>query len=345
MLEGGVSDLAKWKAGGPVHTLRSEHAEWDLGEEAWRAPRGFTVARFLRDGRLSETEHHNPDGSIYWTAHSYNEDGHLTEVRGGMHGGAPTRTVYSYDILGRLVRIAGLEADGTERETEAWSYDAEGRKTRVCRLRSAVPNVAVMYSIEGTEQGYSADGAATMVTAYNERGLPGEVRFHDTEERLLRRVTFTRNAAGWLEKEELQAGAQGFFSGEKPEGLDAMLAEIFGPAGVFSSTTYTYDEEGRLLERSRRMGQLSEERTTFRYSERREAIEETTEHSSREMGIGDEGAIQTVKESFIRQHVRFRYTYDTWGNWTERVVWSRLEPNPDFQLANTERRQITYYEG
>jgi hypothetical protein len=43
--------------------------------------------------------------------------------------------------------------------------------------------------------------------------------------------------------------------------------------------------------------------------------------------------------------MRLEYKYDAQGNWTECVVWSRLEPNPDFQRSNVERRQFTYYPG
>ena len=42
-------------------------------------------------------------------------------------------------------------------------------------------------------------------------------------------------------------------------------------------------------------------------------------------------------------HNRFEYVYDAQGNWTERIVSHRVEPNPDFQRGNIERRALTYY--
>jgi hypothetical protein len=44
-------------------------------------------------------------------------------------------------------------------------------------------------------------------------------------------------------------------------------------------------------------------------------------------------------------HVRFEYQYDAYGNWTERVVWARMEPDSDERRSNIERRAITYYGG
>jgi hypothetical protein len=41
--------------------------------------------------------------------------------------------------------------------------------------------------------------------------------------------------------------------------------------------------------------------------------------------------------------VRFEYQYDAYGNWIERVVWQRTEPNTDDRPSNIERRTITYY--
>src|SRR5439155_14081472 len=45
----------------------------------------------------------------------------------------------------------------------------------------------------------------------------------------------------------------------------------------------------------------------------------------------------------LHKQVRYKYQYDTHGNWTERVVSVRLEQNPDFQRSNIERRKISYY--
>jgi hypothetical protein len=55
------------------------------------------------------------------------------------------------------------------------------------------------------------------------------------------------------------------------------------------------------------------------------------------------GAVHYMPDRVNVQYNRFEYRYDAQGNWTERVVSYRLEPNPDFQRSNVERREITYY--
>ena len=123
------------------------------------------------------------------------------------------------------------------------------------------------------------------------------------------------------------------------------MANVFGPNAVISSTTYVYDDKGRLLERRMRKGNWGEHRRAFSYDEHDNPIEETTEVNSREIQIDEAGSIRPVKENSWKHHVHLAYTYDARGNWVERVVWDRLEPNPNFQCSNVERREITYYEG
>ena len=127
------------------------------------------------------------------------------------------------------------------------------------------------------------------------------------------------------------------------EAAVALFASLFGPQTVFSSTTYAYDGKGRLEERRTRMGELGDDRTTFRYDDGDNPIEETREHSSREVGVDEEGTVQPTKENSHTQYVRFEYTYDAQGNWTERAVWSRMQQNPTFERSNVARREITYY--
>ena len=63
------------------------------------------------------------------------------------------------------------------------------------------------------------------------------------------------------------------------------------------------------------------------------------------MGVDRDGNLRTNSENSNTRVSRFEYTYDAQGNWTERVVGSRLEPNPNFQRSNVERRQLSYYRG
>ena len=92
-----------------------------------------------------------------------------------------------------------------------------------------------------------------------------------------------------------------------------------------------------------RMGKLGEHRSTYLYQDRDDPIEEINEDRHREANINDSGGVDYTPDRVNRQHNRMEYLYDALGNWTERTVSYRLEPNAHFQLSNIERRAITYH--
>ena len=328
-----MSALAEWNVHGDVHSIRTEFAEWDLSLEQWRPAQSFTIVRFHPDGTISENEHHNPDGTISQSSYHYDAAGRMQEARFGMNDGPVSRSLHFYDERGLLTRVVGVDPDGTEREAENHGYGQDGKRTKVYFVPKQLAN-AFMYAIEGTVQSYGAPGASTITTLYNDGGHPYEVLFHDADQRLLRRVAFTRDGTGRLITEEMRLGEESPF----PELL-------FGPNSVLSTTMYVYDAKGRILQRRTRMGELGEHRTTFRYDDRDNPIEEIHEDISREIQIDEAGALHAAQEKSSTQNVRFDYTYDARGNWQERIVWCRLEPNPNFERSNITRREITYYAG
>jgi hypothetical protein len=91
------------------------------------------------------------------------------------------------------------------------------------------------------------------------------------------------------------------------------------------------------------MGRLGEHRSTYLYGDGDDPIEEINEDRHREANIKEDGGLEYAPDRVDLQRNLFEYRYDAHGNWTERVVWNRLEPNPDFQRSNVERRAITYY--
>jgi hypothetical protein len=340
-----MNDLAKWKVHGPVQALRAEFAEWDPGMEQWQPPRGYSLVRFLPNGRTDEAESHDPDGSISRLSYFYGAIGQIAEMQFRINGGPISRSVYSYDDFGRIIRVVAIDPDGTERESEAYQYSQDGKKTKICFVPKLEPNVGIAFATAGAEQphGFLAIGA----TGYNEGGQPDQILFHDAEHRLLRRITLKRDIAGRLVSEEASLGEQMSLLAMQPE-LENMppktreaVAAMF--ANLFHVSTYAYDHKGRLLERCVRTGDIGEHRATFRYDDRDNKIEQTIEDISREMRIDEEGKPELAQERSHRQLLRLEYKYDAQGNWTERVVWSRLEPQPDFQPSNVERREIAYY--
>ena len=334
-----MSDLAKWSVRGPVRTLRTESAGWDVNREEWQPPRGFSVVVFRPDGKISESTHHDSTSSFSCSQRLYDAAGELVKIRHSMNEQPTGGAVYSYDDAGRHVRTISVSPDGTERDFEACTYDAGGRKTKVQLLAPQEPGVTHSYRIEGTEHMCGAPGATTMTVRYGPREQPAEVLFHDTDHRLVTRVVLARDDAGRLLCEELHLGEQTSI----PNLPAAALLELFGPSQTFCRTTYSYNPKGLLSEQIVRMSAVCEERTLFRYDDLDNPSETVMERHRRELGIDEDGKMLPTSEASEKEYARFEYRYDAQGNWTERVVWSRREPNPDFQRSSVERREISYH--
>lgn len=237
-----MSGLAQRNVHGPVHTLRIESAEWDVSLKQWQASKSFTFVRFHPDGRIHESESHNPDGSISQSSYAYDAVGRMQEARFGMNGDPISKNIYFYDERGRLTRVVSVDRDGTDRESEAYSYGQDGKKTKVCFI---------------PKQGPNAGSVRIAVTALS-AGDTDEVLLRDDDHRLLSPVIFTRDSAGRLISAQMHFGEQIPFphverelENATPEAREAFV-KVFGPNNVMSSTTYTYDGKGLLRERSTR---------------------------------------------------------------------------------------------
>jgi len=341
-----VSDLAKWKVHGPVATLQTEHADWDLAREEWQPARGLVSTSFRPDGAASANDFYNPDGSIVHSRWFYDDAGRLTEATSQFNDGPIDRTVYSYDPAGRHMRTLQMSPDGTTTNLETCSYDAAGKKTKVRFL--AIGGASAAYGTEGSEGAYPAPGATTMKTTYDERDFPSSVVFQDANGHAVTQLIFMRDNAGSLLSEEMHAGGESLLQGlvekvplEDREKLAALFKTVFDRS--FSRTTYAYDAQGRLVERAIGMGSLGDDRTTYRYTDRNDPIEEVSEHRSRDAGLDENGAVRYKPDRVSVQRNRFEYLYDAHGNWTERIVSYQVEPNLTFQRSNIERRVITYH--
>lgn len=349
-----MNDLAKRKVHGPVATLKSETATWDANRQDWQPPRFFTITTFRGDGVINTSDTHNPDGSIVHSRWLYDSSGRMTESDSWMNEQAPQRVLYFYDDAGRHIRTAQVRGDGTQTDLETCNYDSNGKGTKT-RLLPVSPHaerdggaVSLGYSIEDTDMMLGGPGAAFMTTAYAAEGQPAKVLLEDQNRQAIREVDFERDASGRLLSVETRMGDSQIkdfadrMSPETRERATAVLEEIFGKS--FSRTTYRYDTQGRLAERTDSMGTMSEEHKTYRYDGvHEEAVEEITERTSREASVQDDGAIRYNPDTVSTQHTRFDYSYDTHGNWTEQVVSVHYDPHAEFQRSNMERRTITYY--
>jgi hypothetical protein len=353
-----MSDLARWELRGSVRTLRTHFAEWNPETGDWLPLKSRFVATFRSDGQLSEIEHHNPDGSVPREFRLFDEAGRLTEDQWWSNDILTRRVVHTYDVGGRAASAATVNVDGTKHETERCQYDENGRKTKIVFL--AVPETSgatcsagscgTMFGVDGTNVAYSAPGATTSTTIYDEHDRPSEVIFHDATQALVSRVVFSRDDEGRLLSERMEfAGPRGVLGpamdANMPTDERASLMELLKTVfedHTFSHATYAYDEKGHRIETVRRMGTWSEERVTVRYDDFDNPVEEVRSDASREMRM-DDGVVKTEDKPPHVQHVRFQYQYDAYSNWTERIVSQRLEPNADMRPSNIERRTFTYY--
>ncbi|HMD97326.1 MAG TPA: hypothetical protein VKM93_08395 [Terriglobia bacterium] len=73
--------------------------------------------------------------------------------------------------------------------------------------------------------------------------------------------------------------------------------------------------------------------------------EEVSEEETREYGIDEQGRLseRSTKESVRRAEARFRYKYDTHGNWVEKVIEGRGGVDQEFTVSSIERRLVAYY--
>jgi len=346
-----MNDIAAWKVHGPVRTVRKEHAEWDQDNGEFKTPRGLTAATFRPDGQLSESEYHNPDGSVARSVRLYDDSGRVLEAQSWIDDGPKIRVRYSYDEAGRRSGATEVAADGTIVEIETYRYNDAGRKTKIEALRAARMGVDMMHGVEGSEQWYAAPGATASTTVYDDRDLPVEVTLHDPDNLLVLRIDMSRDADGRLLCEVARSGGDAPFPGLSADKLPgderaqqmALLSAAFADR-PFCAVAFAYDEKGRLIGRTRKIGSLSEERTTFAYDDRDDPIAEVSEEYRREVHLDDDGVVQHRENDPLVQHRRFEYRYDAHGNWTERVAWYRHSAQPDFQRTHVERRTITYYE-
>jgi YD repeat-containing protein len=353
-----MSDLARWDLRGPVRTLRTEFAEWNPEVGDWWSLENRFVATFRGDGQLSEIEHHNPDGSVPREVRLYDDAGRLTEDQWWSNDVLTRGVVQTYDGGGRPASAVTVDADGTKHETERCQYDENGRKTKVVFLpvpetsgaACSTGSCGTMYGVEGTDAAYSAPGATTSTTTYDQHERPSEVTFHDANDAFVSRVVFSRDHDGRVLSERMEfAGPGGLpgpaFDANAPADERASMMELLKTVfddQTFWVATYAYDEKGRRIESIRRMGKLSENRVTVRYDDLDNPVEEVRSDVHREMRM-DDGVVNTEESPPHVQHVRFEYRYDAHGNWTERIVWQRPQPNADERPANIERRTITYY--
>jgi hypothetical protein len=322
---------------GPVRTYRHEYAEWDREPGAWKPPSGVTIVTFRPDGQVIESQTHLHDGSIARRACAYDDEGRLVDEQSWTNDSETHHVLHAYDAAGRPTVRTHVAPDGTRREGETFTYDQAGHRT----LTVVLPDLRTS----------GLDGSIGVGIGLGEDDVDEGV-FYDANQRLMHRVTRSRDQEGRVLREVVELGGETPF-GDFHGGLDevpveerarmaGLVAQVFADR-TFASVEYAYDGKGRILQRTTRMGSLSEERTIYHYGDRDDPIEEISEHHSRRANLDEGGLVHTSEDAPQRHHSRFEYVYDDHGNWTERIVSVRSDSLPGFERTGITRRTLTYF--
>lgn len=309
-----------------------------------------TMLEFRADGALARRSHHNPDGSEWTTTYEYNDGGRLTTARSDNGGGLVDLQVYEYDAPGRLIRVLARPQGGADRIVESYEYSDTGgkKKTLYVDVTAQRPDTHYSWGVEGTDSAYSAPGAATLTTVYNERDQPTDILFHDTAGRQLSRVEFRYDEAGRMVEEALTKTEEAL----PPEMLASLnqaqletVRALFGAGGQPIQRTFRYDGQGRVESRLH-IGPLGGDCKTVTYNDNGDQIQEVCEHEGRDYSIDDEGRLNDTpaRETISRSEARFHYDYDARGNWVLKTIESRGQADQDFTVSSVERRTITYFD-
>jgi hypothetical protein len=343
----------RWDLRGPVHSCRLERTWFSrrCGAEACATEEhaDTSIVELRPDGSLARQWHRNPDGSEWTATFQYDQTGRLLNVQTENSSGLVSVQIYEYDTSGRLARLIARDKEGGERVAETYAYDLAGRKKKTLYVDLATPrpDTHTLWGVEGSDSCYSAPGAATLTTVYDEREHPTELLFHDVQGRLLSRVEFRYDEGGHLvEEAQWRAGET-----LPPELLAKLNAEqletvrtLFGAAEPIRQL-HRYDEQGRRSETRSQLGPLGKHRKTMAYNDHGDQSEEVSEDETRQYGIDEQGRLaeRSTKESVRRAEARFRYKYDTHGNWVEKVIEGRGGVDQEFTVSSMERRLLAYY--
>jgi hypothetical protein len=332
---------------------------------------GSVITREYSPDRKLLTFRYEHDGKIVNSSSdsSYSEardaEGRMLSYRTRNREGAIQQTSYDYDKTGSLLAITNDQnSDRTE-----FRYHANGSKTSVQtfdpKTVEAMRGTAFAGSSwDAAESGFGVPSGGSVITTYDERENPTEMRIVTADGQLVSQFVRKYDSSGRLVEErplqqnrafqfleQLTPEQQASFPPEQMQGLikgmNAMERGKLPP-----ETTYKYDAQGRLI-RTLERNMFCEQTTTIEYNNQGDiARERRTFKNNSIMPVGaswsfdDEGnpvVSNPNPERTERDYlppdtdVRYTYQYDSFNNWTEKVV------TLDDGSKSTTRRTITYY--
>jgi YD repeat-containing protein len=190
-----------------------------------------------------------------------------------------------------------------------------------------------------------------VVTRYDAQDRAVEITHRNAAQVALHRTVVTYDDQGRVAREEVTLGdlfgdslrKREPWTSEQREQIAAAF-HITMPDDVFLRIEYTYDERGRVAQRVQHMGGLSDTHQTYTYDEHDNIVEEHVNVRQRELSANDAGDVRLTNESADERFTRYEYRYDEHGNWTERVMLVRHQPDMAFRRSSIERRTMTYFD-
>lgn len=352
-----MDDRTKAGLRGPVSVCRTDTTIFLLswsGNQCDTEPKEQShswIFHYRPDGRITQQHCHNPDGSEWTSTWTYDASGKLREIENLDSKGSVSRAVYQYDQAGRLQRVIGIAVDGAENTAETYSYDdQQKRKTRHIHSTPERPG-SVAYSVEGSDAAVSVPGATSMTTAYDRHDRAVETVFHDSQSRVLSRFALRYDEGGRLVEETQISEIEETLPSDmlamlNPAQIETVKASFgFGEGRQRWQQLHRYDNEGHRVETISRMGAFDNGRKKMTYNQHGDLSEMQSTRDSKEIGIDDEGRVVEPSEP-RRAHnseARYSYQYDEHGNWIERVISIRREPDKPFTVSSVDRRSLTYF--
>jgi YD repeat-containing protein len=299
------------------------------------------------EGRILQSGYVNNDGSKGIETFTYDSYGHLLTSAWD----APVRgitTNYSYDAQGRLTGVSGRTDSIT-----TFEYDDQGRKTRIVKsllnadsTRGQTPSGMSFY---GDDLPMTPPAGGIARTSFNERDQATETQMYTSSGELAARMTRTYDSYGHVTDESYVI--ENIMSTLPPEAQRQVSADRLASAALLTrleliQRSYAYDDKGRVVEKHERTGFAREEITKITYNDQDDEIEEVSTSSG---DLNNPQNEDSSKASSVRSlpdeqsDVRFSYTYDSAGNWTEKTTSARWGEDASFKVTSTERRTITYY--
>jgi hypothetical protein len=308
------------------------YPEWTSRYQTEYDPQGHILAR----------RRPNPDGSVWAMNYTYNSAGEPLTTASGTEGKPSIVTSYAYDERGRPLSISDSNAPDNP---VTFHYDDRGRKTKVqvSRAEDYRANVGISGSpFTVADRRPNMPGGGTAFTTYDEYDRPIEVEVRDGQGEKVSRTVRTYDEQGHVIEEKqilddplnlLPAETRarvlsqpGVSAGDLREQLTKLMS---GHEGV-SSSSYSYDAQGRITQTIRRIFNREDTIDTS-YNQQGDVASEITRST------------QSDSQNDTYSEARYSYQYDEHGNWTGKIVSYSSTPGGSPERSDKSRRTLTYF--